>query len=68
MLRIIAILVEVLILASILYVLLKGVRLTLFDLGVEAKYGKVIVVALVTVGCIVVVFFIAHLTTFYPAL
>ena len=68
LLRTIAISVEVLILTSIIYVLLKGVRLTLFDLGLGSKYGKVVALALVTVGVIVVVFFIAHLTTFYPAL
>ena len=66
-LRAVAILIEVAILASIIYVLLTGVRLTIFDLGLRPKYKKVIAMALVVAGCIVLVFFIAHLTTFYPA-
>ena len=68
LLRTIAIFVEVLILAAITYALLNGVRLILFDLGLGLKYGKAVAMMLVTVGCILVVFFIAHLTTFYPAL
>jgi len=67
-LRAIAILVEASILAAIIYALLNGVRLILFDLGIGAKYKKVVAMVLVMAGCIVVVFFVAHLTTFYPAL
>jgi hypothetical protein len=65
-LRVIAIIVEVAILTGITYVLLKAVRLTVFDLGVGPKYGKAITMALVLAGLALVVFFIAHLTTFYP--
>jgi len=68
LLRTIAIFIEVLILALVIYALLNGVRLILFDLGLGFKYGKAVAMMLVTVGCILVVFFIAHLTTFYPAL
>ena len=68
LLRTIAIFIEVLILALVIYALLNGVRLILFDLGLGSKYGKAVAMMLVTVGCILVVFFIAHLTTFYPAL
>ena len=68
LLRAMAILAEVLILAAIIYCLLTGVRLTIFDLGVEPKYQRVIAMALVLVGGIVVLFFIAHLTLFYPAM
>ncbi len=68
LLRTIAIFIEVAILVSIIYVLLSGVRLTVFDLGLGPKYKKVITMALVLAGCIVVVFFIAHLTLFYPTI
>lgn len=66
-LRTIAIIVEVLILAAITYAVLNGVRLTVADLGIGPKYGRAVVLALLAVGFIVVIFFIAHLTTFYPA-
>jgi len=66
-LRTIAIIIEVLILASITYAVFNGVRLTASDLGIGPKYGKAIVLALLAVGFIVLIFFIAHLTTFYPA-
>ncbi len=65
-LRTIAIIIEVLILAVIAYVVLNGVRLTVFDLGIKAKYNKAIAMAFIAVGVIVLIFFIAHLTTFYP--
>lgn len=66
LLRVIAIFIEVVILAAIIYCLLNGVRLTLFDLGLRSKYGKVVTMALMVAGFIVVLFFIAHLTVFYP--
>jgi hypothetical protein len=64
--RIIAIIIEVLILALITWAVLRGVKLAVQDLGVKAKYGKAVSMALLAVGFILVVFFIAHLTTFYP--
>jgi succinate dehydrogenase/fumarate reductase cytochrome b subunit len=67
-LRTIAIIIEVLILTAITYALLNGVRLTASDLGIGPKYGKAVILALLAVGFIVVIFFIAHLTTFYPAI
>ncbi|OGO38134.1 MAG: hypothetical protein A2147_02960 [Chloroflexi bacterium RBG_16_57_8] len=66
--RAIAIAVEVLILAAIMFSLLWGVRLILFDLFLGPKYKKMITLALVAVGGLSVVFFIGHLTAFYPAL
>jgi len=66
LLRIIAIFIEVLLLAVIAYSVLNGVRLTAFDLGIRQKYGKAVAMALVAVGTIILIFFIAHLTTFYP--
>jgi len=68
LLRTIAIFIEVLILAVIIYCLLTGARLTIFDLGLGPKYKNVVTMALVVAGCIVVVFFIAHLTSFYPTI
>ncbi len=67
-LRVIAIFMEVLILASIIYALVTGVRLTIFDLGLGLKYKKVVAMALILAGGMVLVFFIAHLTAFYPAI
>jgi len=68
LLRIIAIIIEVLILAVIAYAVLNGVRLTAFDLGIGPKYAKAIAMALLTIGALIIVFFIAHLTTFYPTI
>ena len=65
-LRIVAIIIEVLVLAAIAYAVFNGIRLAALDLGVKARYNKAITVALVAVGVILLIFFIAHLTTFYP--
>jgi len=67
-LRIIAIFIEVVLLAAIAYCVLNGVRLTALDLGIGPKYNKAVSMVLIVIGIIVVVFFIAHLTTFYPAI
>ncbi len=68
LLRTIAISIEVILLMALLYCLLSGARLTIFDLGVRPKYGKAVAMTLVAVGVILVVFFIAHLITFYPTM
>lgn len=68
LLRVIAISIEVIILTVLLGCLLYGVWLTIFDLGLGGKYKKAIAVVLVMVSCLVLVFLIAHLTTFYPAI
>ncbi len=67
-LRIVAIIVEVLILGVIAYAVLNGVRLTVLDLGIKSKYNRIISVALIAVGIIFLIFFVAHLTTFYPTI
>lgn len=67
-LRVIAIFIEVIILVSVIYALLVGARLTIFDLGLGSKYKRVITMALILAGAMVVVFFIGHLVSFYPAL
>jgi succinate dehydrogenase/fumarate reductase cytochrome b subunit len=64
--RTIAIIIEVLIMTVIAYSVLNGARLTVFDLGINQKYGKAVTMALVVVGVILLFFFIAHLTSFYP--
>lgn len=66
--RAVAILIEVLILVAVIYALLKGAWLTVFDLSLGLKYKRVVTMALVMAGCLVVVFFIAHLISFYPAM
>ena len=66
LIRAVAIFLEVLLLAVIAYAVLYGVKLAVMDLGVGSKYSKALTMALVAVGIIVVVFFVAHLTTFYP--
>ena len=67
-LRVIAILVEVLILAALIYTLLRALQLTVFELGLESKYKKIVVIALVLAGSMALVFFIAHLISFYPTI
>jgi len=66
LLRAVAIFIEVVILAAVIYCLFSGMRLTLFDLGLGPKYRRMVAVFMLMVGCLVVVFFIAHLTLFYP--
>ena len=65
-LRVVAIFIEVVILAAIMYVLLTGARLTIFDLGLGAKYKQAVAMVLILAGGLTVIFFIAHLTSFYP--
>ena len=65
-LRALAILAEASILAAIIYALLSGVWLTVFDLGLGSKYRKIMAIALVLTGFTAVLFFIAHLISFYP--
>ena len=59
---------EVLILAAVTYAVLNGVRLTVFDLGVSPKYNRAVTMVFIAVGVIILVFFIAHLTAWYPAI
>lgn len=66
LLRAIAIVIEISILTAIIGCMLAGAELTLFDLGLGSKYRKMLAVALLVAGSIAVVFFIAHLTSFYP--
>ncbi len=66
MVRTAAIVLEVLVLAGIVGCILWGVKLILAQLGVDSKYNKAILMALTVVGAMLVIFFITHLTAFYP--
>ena len=66
--RAIAILIEVVLLIAIFYYILNGVRLILFDMGLTQKYSKIVALAFIAVGCVLVTFFISHLITFYPTI
>ena len=68
LLRSIAILIEIIVLAAVFYYILSGVRLILFDMGLKQKYSQIIWLALCAVGCLLIVFFISHLVTFYPTI
>ena len=64
--RAIAILIELIIIMGTIYALFLGLRLALFDLGLNPKYERFIKSALTTVWILVMVFFISHLILFYP--
>jgi hypothetical protein len=66
--RPVAIAVEVIILMGVIYSLFLGVKLTAFDFGLEEKYQKFIDWVFMIMGCLALVFFVAHLITFYPRL
>ena len=65
-LRPVAIIVEVIILMGVIYSLFLGVKLSAFDFGLEEKYQRFIDWVFMIVGCIALVFFVAHLFSFYP--
>ena len=65
-LRVVAVILEVLVLASVVYCILWGMKLALAEFGVGPKYSRAILMALTVVGVLLVCFFIAHLTAFYP--
>jgi hypothetical protein len=59
---------EVILLTALLSCLLVGLWLTIFDLGLKLKYKRAITMALLATGSLLVIFFIAHLTAFYPTI
>mgnify|MGYP006267819299 CR=1 FL=1 len=61
-----AIVLEVLVLAGIVGCILWGVKLILAEFGMDSKYNRAILMALLVVGALLVVFFVTHLTAFYP--
>ena len=66
LLRGVGIFLEWLVLSALVYYMLSGMKLMLADLGIAPKYMKGITMALSAVGSLVIIFIIAHLTTFYP--
>lgn len=64
--RIAAIIFEVALLALIAFAMLRGAGLAIYDLNLPARYRKAVALGLVAVGVVSVVFFISHLTAFYP--
>jgi len=53
---------------GVIYCLFLSARLTILDVGFQAKYDRFLRCALGIVGAVVSAFFIAHLTLFYPKL
>ena len=68
LIRIIAIIIELVILMALFYCILNGVRLIIFDFGLRQKYARIVAVLFLAVGCIIAVFLISHLTAFYPTI
>ncbi len=66
--RPIAIVVEVVILMAVIYSLFLGAKFSVLDFGLEEKYKSFICWVFMIMGCLALVFFIAHLITFYPRL
>ncbi len=64
--RPLGIVLELAILMGVIYSLFAGTDFALFDLGLNRKYQKFIELALVIMGCLALVFFVAHLIAFYP--
>ncbi len=67
-LRLVEIIVEVIVLMGVIGSLFLGVKLTALDFGVEEKYKTFLCWVFMIMGCLALVFFLAHLVTFYPRL
>jgi hypothetical protein len=67
-LRPIAIIVELAILMAVIYSLFAGLKFAFFDFGLDQKYTTFIDQVLMIMGCLALVFFVAHLIAFYPHL
>ena len=66
-LRVVAVLLEVSVLAIMILCVLWGLKLLLVELGVSKKYDKALMMAFSALFCIWVFFTIMHLSAFYPA-
>jgi hypothetical protein len=64
--RVLAIVVELVILMAVIYSLFLGVKLAIFDLGLDKKYKTFIRLVLTIIGSLALIFFTAHLIAFYP--
>ena len=67
-LSLIPVIIELVLLVAIFYHILSGVQLILVDMGLTAKYSKIVVLLLSAVASMIVVFLISHLLTFYPTM
>ena len=65
-LSVLAILIEVAILAVSFGCMIAGVRLILFDLGIKEEHNKIVTLFLAAAGSLLLVFIFCHLFTFYP--
>jgi hypothetical protein len=68
LLRPVVMIVEVIVLMGVIGSLFLGVKLTALDFGMEEKYKRFLCWVFMIMGCLALVFFIAHLVTFYPRL
>lgn len=66
--RSVDIFIEVVLLAAVSSCILVGAWLTIFDLGLRPLYKKAVTMALIVIGGFLVIFFISHLISFYPAI
>lgn len=66
--RVIAIVVELAVLTAVFYSLFAGMTCEVFDCGLNQKYHKFIKLVMMIMGCLLLVFLIAHLIAFYPRL
>ena len=67
-LRPVVIIVEIIVLMGVIGSLFLGVKLSAFDFGLEEKYKRFVCWVFMIMGCLALVFFIAHLFAFYPRL
>jgi predicted membrane channel-forming protein YqfA (hemolysin III family) len=58
--------VEIIVLMGVIWSLFLGVKLSAIDFGLEEKYKRFLCWVFVIMGCLALVFFVAHLITFYP--
>jgi len=65
-LRPVAIALEVIVLMGVIFSLFLGVKLAAIDFGLEEKFQTFIDRVFMIMGCLALVFFVAHLVTFYP--
>ena len=67
-LRAIAVILEIIVIGAIFFCILYGVKMVLLEIGMKEKYSKIINVALVAVGGLLLTFLASHLATFYPTI
>jgi hypothetical protein len=53
---------------AVIYSLFAGLKFAAIDFGLDQKYKTFIERVLMIIGCLALVFFVAHLIAFYPRL